>query len=50
MKKSTEDELRKEIAHLKRIITTLVAWIAESAVSPLSQQEAKELIEMIEKE
>ena len=49
MKKVDDDieKLKKQNEHLKMIITTLIAWIAGSSVSPLNQSEAKKLIEMV---
>jgi len=38
----------QEIEHLKYVIRTLIAWIAQSAGSPLSVANAEELIKMLD--
>jgi hypothetical protein len=47
-KPDKEEELKQEIEHLKTIIGTMIVWIASSANSPISRQEAGKLVEMLE--
>jgi len=50
----TSDELetallqtQAELASVKRTLGTLIAWMAESAASPINQREARQLLEML---
>jgi len=40
-------QTQRELATVKRTLGTLIAWIAQSAASPLSLNDAKKLLEML---
>ncbi len=41
--------LQREVKQLRKALITAIAWIAQSAGSPLSVENAEELIRMAEK-
>jgi hypothetical protein len=42
------DELRAEVATLHCVLGTFIAWMSESAVSPLSQSECAQLLAQLD--
>lgn len=43
------EELQAEVSKLRSVLGTTIVWIAQSAGSPLSKANAKELLGMIDK-
>jgi hypothetical protein len=44
----TEQRMQAEIKALKQTVGTLIAWMAQSSVSPIRIDEAKTLLKMLE--
>lgn len=44
----TKEELEKEVEQLKTVVHTLVEWISQSMLSPITPQDAKTLLEMLD--
>lgn len=42
--------LRKEVEHLRKTLGSLIAWMAQSANSPISVKEAERLLRMLDRE
>lgn len=43
----SEQRLREEIEHVRAVLRTLIVWIASTAGSPLSHNDAKQLLERL---
>ncbi len=41
------ERLQARCARLEETLNALIAWMAQSSVSPISHQEAKQLLEML---
>lgn len=44
----SEAELRAEIAAIKKTLTSLIVWMAQSANSPISRAEAEQLLHLLD--
>jgi hypothetical protein len=43
------EQLRLDVANLKATVGTLIAWVAQSAASPLSAGDVERLMTMLER-
>ena len=47
--KERAEALETDVGQLRHVVGTLISWIAQSSVSPLSQGEAQELLAILQR-